>query len=340
MHRLKSIDALRAIAALLVLSFHYEALLTFRFPAEWPDSRLLYSHYGLMGVELFFIISGFVILMTIDRNDNISRFVVGRIARMYPAYFASVVVSGAFLFAISAVTIPVIVVNFTMLQKFVGVADLVTPYWTLAYEIWFYAVMAAISLAGHLKSIDRLALVWLAIAFALRLKGIHLGGIAFLLFMQQFGHLFIAGMMIYRITRYGVTVATLASLAMCVAYSGFGRQDWANVPAPAYFTMNGLFIAAVWLAVSWKRLRAPAWLVSIGVASYSLYLFHLPVGLILAYVGDSLGVSRWLAITLSVPASVCAASASRELIEVPGQRFIMQLLGRRSLEDERRRIEP
>ena len=85
--RLYQIDLFRFIAALMVVLFHY----TFRgFIAsssilEFPLLGFLFK-YGYLGVDLFFIISGFVIYMSIEKS-NVYGFVKSRIARLYPAYW-------------------------------------------------------------------------------------------------------------------------------------------------------------------------------------------------------------------------------------------------------------
>jgi peptidoglycan/LPS O-acetylase OafA/YrhL len=333
-HRYKSIDALRAFAALAVLVFHYESLLTAGPLSQETDIQTLYSHLGLMGVELFFIISGFVILLTLDRNQSVVRFIAGRVGRIYPAYLVSVIFTGLFFVSIGYATVAQVATNLTLLQGFFNVRDLINPYWTLAYEIWFYALMSLVVKAGLLNSVDRLALAWLALAFTLRFLDVELGTRSSLLTLLQFGHLFIAGMMIYRITSGKSDAITLGVLALCVLYSAFGRNDWAHIPPMTYFVINGIFIAAVWAAASGRDFRTPYWLVAIGVCSYSLYLFHVPIGFMLAKVADAYGVSRWITVLASVLASLGFAFLSRTYIEVPGQRIVADLFA----VDERRRM--
>jgi peptidoglycan/LPS O-acetylase OafA/YrhL len=138
-----------------------------------------------------------VILLTIERTSSVWHFTIGRLARLYPAYWISVGLAGANLIAVGDTGIARVAVNTRMLQKFVGVSGLIPSYWTLAYELWFYAVMATISATGLINRVDRLAIIWLLIASALRSPGIDFFGSRMaILLMLQFGHLFIAGMMI------------------------------------------------------------------------------------------------------------------------------------------------
>jgi peptidoglycan/LPS O-acetylase OafA/YrhL len=191
--RLSSLDGLRGLAALSVVAYHYSPTL---------------GYYGLLGVELFFVISGFVILMTLEPVHSLAEFAVGRAARLYPAYWLSVAVAGLFLWATHQAGAKSILINATMLQAFLQRPSIIDPYWTLAYELWFYAVMAVVFTARQLDNVDRLALAWLivmglfrgAMIVSGRGAGVYEDEVAQLLLMPQFGHLFIAGMMLYRLS--------------------------------------------------------------------------------------------------------------------------------------------
>jgi hypothetical protein len=82
--RLRELDSLRGIAAVCVLLFHlsYHTDPYRQFPIQFP-----WGHYG---VELFFVISGFVILMTLERSASRTEFVISRVTRLYPTYWCAV----------------------------------------------------------------------------------------------------------------------------------------------------------------------------------------------------------------------------------------------------------
>lgn len=306
--RLRGLDGLRGIAALAVVAYHYN------------DIRV---YYGLLGVELFFVISGFVILMTLERVGSVAEFALHRFARLYPAYWVSVAVAGCFLLLTHQTTFEVVAINATMLQGLINQTALIDPYWTLAYEVWFYIVMAALFAAGQLKRIERFALAWL-MAMLVWHAAMYFGfGIPFYwskgvlhFVMPLFGHLFIAGMMVYRIRSDGWSVARGAALALAIAQSAFGRPDWSAIPPLIYFCTNAAFIAAVWFAVfsnGWPFASSP--LVWIGQRSYSIYLLFLPVQWIAFYMlGDgTIGIVVGLTFTL------IAASLSWNNVERPAQ---------------------
>lgn len=83
--RLVEVDALRGVAALAVVLFHYTTRFTDLFqPGVPPAVSFPGGHYG---VNLFFIISGFVIFMTLEKTARPLDFVVSRFSRLFPAYW-------------------------------------------------------------------------------------------------------------------------------------------------------------------------------------------------------------------------------------------------------------
>ncbi len=86
--RVSELDLLRFFAAFSVLLYHY----TFRGYAAGDMSIMPYpllapiSKYGYLGVDLFFLISGFVILMSAS-SGSLKRFAISRIVRLYPAFW-------------------------------------------------------------------------------------------------------------------------------------------------------------------------------------------------------------------------------------------------------------
>ena len=130
-------------------------------PFHYGGDRIF---YGLLGVELFFVISGFVILMSLEKVKSLGEFALHRAARLYPAYWFSVAIAGTVMLYQGQYDLATIVINATMLQAFFHVNNLVDPYWTLAYELWFYAVMAVVFSIGHIRNIDRISVVWLVVA--------------------------------------------------------------------------------------------------------------------------------------------------------------------------------
>ena len=106
--RFPELDGLRGIAALWVVLFHY----TFGVANHWLKHDLSLAAQvtpwnasidGLRAVDLFFIVSGFVIFMTLDSSKSLLDFVVSRFARLFPAYWFSVLLTSTVVILIPVV---------------------------------------------------------------------------------------------------------------------------------------------------------------------------------------------------------------------------------------------
>jgi len=143
--RFLNFDGLRGIAVILVVLFHY----AYRYNSSeilslYPLLNLF--KYGYVGVQLFFIISGFVIAFTLCKYKNIFRFTIARFSRLYPIYWIAI----AFIFITKSFIlgehIPTVtyLVNLSMLQSFFKVQSVNGVFWTLAKELTFYVFAATL----------------------------------------------------------------------------------------------------------------------------------------------------------------------------------------------------
>jgi peptidoglycan/LPS O-acetylase OafA/YrhL len=157
--RLVVLDLLRFLAALLVVSSHW--LLGEAAVRGWregmhdhtgglPLPLIHASGYGWMGVELFFLISGFVICMS-SWGNTVAGFAKSRLARLMPAYWFSIVVilvlsrfPSAGVGASPGGVVSRAMVNATMFEPAYGVSMMTGAYWTLWAELWFYLVFAGV----------------------------------------------------------------------------------------------------------------------------------------------------------------------------------------------------
>jgi len=146
--RMAWLDALRAIAALLVVYAHLSRFLL-------RDARAFTSehlHAGPAGVMLFFLVSGYIIPASLERHGSLRAFWISRLGRLFPLYVVVAVVvvglgaAGLFpaqpqLAAHPAITV---LAHVTMLPFLLG-APLVTPvFWTLTFEMAFYLLVSAL----------------------------------------------------------------------------------------------------------------------------------------------------------------------------------------------------
>jgi peptidoglycan/LPS O-acetylase OafA/YrhL len=146
--RLSWLDALRGLAALIVVYWHMRP----HVPVPVPDGTWRWFDLGKCGVVLFFLISGYIIPMSLERQGNLRRFWISRGFRLYPAF----AVAAAFMIAVMAAGVtpfpqrlvddPLtgVLAHSTMLQGMLGVSNLVPVYWTLSYEMVFYLLVAGL----------------------------------------------------------------------------------------------------------------------------------------------------------------------------------------------------
>src|SRR5262245_27551519 len=123
--RLRELDLLRFLAALGVLLFHF----TGYGGGPWPDDRARHlfpaigttTAYGYLGVDLFFMISGFVILMSVWGRGT-AEFGVSRLVRLMPAYWFAVLLGlGIYaVFGLGKGKPSLVIPNMTMLQGGLG----------------------------------------------------------------------------------------------------------------------------------------------------------------------------------------------------------------------------
>ena len=164
--RMVELDALRGIAAVAVLGYHF----TTRYQEQighvgGPPVDLLAGKYG---VYLFFLISGFVIFMTLERTRTAADFVVSRFSRLFPGYWAALLITSAVVYTVGLPfqRLPVgqWLLNFTMVQEILGAEHLDGSYWTLQIELFFYVQMLFWYMLGQLKRIHWIIGGWLALA--------------------------------------------------------------------------------------------------------------------------------------------------------------------------------
>ena len=160
--RLVEVDALRGVAALAVVLFHYTTRFTDLYqPGAQPAVSFPSGHYG---VNLFFIISGFVIFMTLEKTARPLDFVVSRFSRLFPAYWAAIFLTFSICHLLGLpgklVSTGTALANLAMLHGLFGVGHVDGVYWTLEVELLFYCGML---LLYRLKWLDRLHLVLFAL---------------------------------------------------------------------------------------------------------------------------------------------------------------------------------
>ena len=314
------LDALRGLAALGVVVFHYTTFyqqeqghlqpLGFGFPA------------GNYGVHLFFLISGFVIFMTLERTRTAMDFVVSRFSRLFPAYWAAIAITAAVVYAIGMpkqqIAITDLWVNVTMLQEVLGFEHLDGSYWTLEVELFFYAQMLFWFVLGQLKRIHWIIGAWLAMAVLYsqtEQHHVHFSYVLRELLILRHVPFFALGILFYRIhSRSGGLWPNLALIALSLAAISLSK--------PPVYLLVGAACCAIFALFTSGRLR---WLraapfVFLGGISYSLYLLHQAIGFALIHRLEAAGVSSLAAVAVVMVAVLGLATTLTYAVERPAMR--------------------
>lgn len=287
------LDLLRFCAALSVLFFH----LAFRGAAADGLSPLSYAplagvaKYGYLGVQLFFMISGFVITLSAQAG-SVRSFVIARAARLYPAFwvccsvtFAVILLSGTHIAPASPGTWAV---NMTMVPR-LFMADFIDgSYWTLLVEVKFYCMMALIIAIGQSHRTEWFMYGWLAISVVNAIVPLpFLAGKLILMFAPCF----IAGALFYFIYRDGSTGYRWLGIAACWLLTlkrgvEIVHEQVAHYGVPHSITIISLEFTAFFLIFGAIALRKTGKLGQmrwplLGALTYPLYLLHQTIGYIL-----------------------------------------------------------
>ncbi|MEV0639306.1 acyltransferase [Streptomyces sp. NPDC050619] len=292
--RLYAIDGIRLVAALMVAVHHFAGTDRADRPgnAIWdrPVSDIMpnvfrLATYGWIGVEIFFVISGFVICMSCwGRTPR--QFFVSRVIRLYPAYWFAVLFTTAVLVAVPGVWERLrpqeILLNLTMLQSGSGVGNVDGVYWTLWSELRFYLLFLAVVATGlTYRKVVVFCCVWGAAAMLAPVSGFPL---LELVANPEGAWYFIAGLALYLMHRFGQDLLLWGILAMAWLMGqmelGVRIDEVEHVSSwrgsVLIFTVFLLVMVGVALGLT-DRIRWK-WLVTAGALTYPLYLMHYAAG--------------------------------------------------------------
>ena len=322
--RYEELDALRGVASLMVVFFHF----------TWrrPEANLGFI-LGTTGVDLFFIISGFVIFMSMNKITRSTDFIINRVSRLYPTYWTCV----TFTFIIliidtlystgSAATIPwwTYLANMTMFQYYLRMPDLDGPYWTMITEMLFYIGILFLFHFKWLKYLNKIGL-GLSVAMALCAYTGHFIPVIKAIPVLQFIPLFFAGTIFYKIytikANHLADYCILAACFVCQIMLFFvaGRSKW-FITQTSYIIMLSVFFSIFILFVNHQlKFIVNRVTLFLGKISFALYLIHqnISINYIIPWCVDKLHLSFWVAsICIALPVVLLLASVITFYIEAP-----------------------
>ena len=348
------IDGLRGVAAVAVVVFHYHhfylADYTDRgnipsldsFP--WHTVFGVFYEYGSAAVQLFWVISGFVFAHDyVDRGAKFRNFVVARFARLYPLHFATlIIVAGLQLVSMAWVghwqiygnndlrhfgLQLVMSSNWTTLSRGLSFNG---PIWSVSLEfvayglflitlplLRFFGLIAALLLAAILW--------WVGLSETLDIPGISLG--AFICA----GYFFLGSCVYFVLRQAGARQGVLLALIGIANLVG-GWSFWNGIEHLMEASASVAVVGVVALAdVMW---RGPTirWLKRLGDMSYSIYLIHVPLQMVILLLDDVMfaGNRDFATSPLTLPlylfVTIWLADSIYRQFEVPASRALRKKL--------------
>jgi len=356
--RLPVLDGLRLCAALGVVAYHYTAFDTGvrrawgDHPAKVFPGLSAVTAYGWLGVELFFLISGFVICMSCWGKDA-GAFFRSRVTRLFPAYWAGVIVTFVVvaLWSTEYRRTPYLdaALNLTMLQRPLGAASVDGVYWTLWVESCFYFLFAFVVWKGlTLQRVTAFCYLWLvASVIAVPAKTPLFTAIV----QPAWSPYFIAGIALYLIHRFGSDLTRWGLVAVCFLMCAYAVHDltiqvgktavhrplpvWPAVLLIAVFFAMVSCVALGWLSrIRWR------WLTTAGLLTYPLYLIHELNGWVLIHALRD-HFPRYLTLAIVLATVLVGAWLVHRLVERPLAGLLRAgLAPRTSLINQRREPDP
>jgi peptidoglycan/LPS O-acetylase OafA/YrhL len=366
--RLREIDLFRAVAILMVIGFHYctrwapPLFETTLYPyGDYFTDNFLFRH-GHLGVDFFFIISGFVIALTLENCRSAAEFFARRAARLMPAMIAcsllTIIVVKVF------VSVPYfqneahfwnLVPSWTFTNPSIWKLLLPTTsyvdgvYWTLTVEAKFYIWAACIYFVLKKENFARNMFIFcVATTIAYIIGGVMqnkpLQSLEYIVF-GRYAILFASGVLFRQIQKAPADFGRLGPLVVICLVVEVTRSALVPEGHNSFIAITALkmaFFLAFWfLSIGWFAPKTPLidFTVRIGLASYPLYLLHQNIGV--GLMNRSIGAQNSL-VVFAVVVGICAVMIGvsmwvHKMVEQPGKRLILSFLINQPQADRRLR---
>ncbi|MBI9061925.1 MAG: acyltransferase [Marinilabiliaceae bacterium] len=275
-NRLTVLDAFRGIAALAVVLYHYTIRYSLLYDFETPSFMQVFK-YGYLGVHLFFIISGFVIFMTIQKNNTPLLFLYKRFTRLYPTYWICLIVTllAVSIFSLTGrhISITASLINFSMFQEALNIPHVDGSYWSLTIELFFYLQIAFLLALKSIKHLYYWATLFLLLFISNKI--IHIPLKSFYLNLH-YSPLFLAGIFFYKLKFLKTKWIDHIFIICClISYVFFSKSHAEQIIITLFFILFYFFVYNKLEFIGIKPL------LFLGEISYALYLLHQNIGYII-----------------------------------------------------------
>lgn len=331
-NRILELDALRGLAAISVVLFH------FTMEGKQSESFKLAES----GVDVFFIISGFVILMSAEKVENWKVFARDRFTRLYPAYWVCVTITTVLILANTQswiyhkypyeITDNMMIrylANMTMFQYFFRISDIDGPYWTLLIELLFYIFIITLIVLKKIKQIERIGFIILMLSmlylYDMIIGNFYVHKIIVLFPLIKYFPLFYSGVFFYKMKFYKKTGLRMVMLlcALIVQCLFYLYNNSKAMDAPNYIIVlvciYGIFMLLLFDKAHFLVNPVTLWL---GQISYSLYLCHQYLGIRILIPALKNHIALWPAIVLSLAIVLVLATLINRFVEQPSMKYL------------------
>jgi peptidoglycan/LPS O-acetylase OafA/YrhL len=282
--RIVEVDVLRGIAAIAVVLFHF----TYKYNFEMTDSPvhfLVQFNYGHLGVELFFMISGFVIFISVEKSKSLKTFLVARFSRLYPTFLITsifvLIVTYLAQYNQKMIGCKTFLLNLTMINGLLQKTPtyLQDTYWTLNAEINFYVFIVFII---WLKLLPKINLIIVSGIITYLVVNYFNPYVPYFFYIHKYVFifnnlpLFFAGILFYQLSKKEQNHTKLyLYLGLNFLVYAFFHEVQYIISFALYYI---LFMAILKGKLSFTVNRLTVFL---GSISYALYLVHQNIGYIL-----------------------------------------------------------
>ncbi len=329
--QLQELNWIRGASAICIVLYHYttQYQTSIGHLSRWP----VMVPWGCGAVNVFFLLTGFLTIYALKPGSPPLQFVWKRAKRLYPTYWICILLTSA----VTAAFLPeylrsvkTILINLTMLQNFIGVANVDGVYWTLSYELifYFYVFVLLFFRKATRKWIRNLALAWTAVSFVY--YGLERVGVANPV------------MSVCRLALMPYFAAPFAGGMLLAVAAGEKRRDWAAYGGVIASAALSLLIQELSYAVLYciaagmllltvekrfvirdaeyvRRIRRTDRymrpLAFVAGVSYPLYLIHQFVGFAIIKRIEYAGLTSELFIIIPVGLLLCLAFAVQKTVD-------------------------
>lgn len=290
--RFYEVDLLRFLAAFMIVLYHFTHTATLKNFVDFQDDHLITSYFYL-GISFFFIISGFVILMSAE-GVSAKHFVLSRFIRLYPAYWTCVILSSIIIASFGggrSVHWDQFFMNLTMFHSIWDYPSIEGVYWTLTIELKFYLIILILLLTGGLRYIEHIIALVLTVSLYFIFQPYALASNVWGEIFPHWSGYFAAGGLFYLIRRDGLSVYKsilwILSLVFVIKQSVLLTSMLQSTVVAEYKTIwvvlmsVSFFALFTFIALKESNVFRQRVFYNLGVLSYPLYLIHESIGYIL-----------------------------------------------------------